>query len=161
MSRIIQCVIRKTKCFPPVFRTTLNVLIFVLHSIYFPLDVERLFQTKHQITLTNRPLSSLPRPMGLQLGAVVSLNIYVGTVNGSSVARERCSPLQKQEEHIDLWCTLETKKHASQGPEAWGSKLRRLIRGDISRCPALIYTWSRLTGLCKGNLSISGAYVWK
>lgn len=43
-----------------------------------------------------------PSPNGLQLGAVVSLNIYVGTVNGSSVARERCSPLQKQEEHIDL-----------------------------------------------------------
>lgn len=58
-----------------------------------------LSETKHQITLTNR---TLPRPAGLQLGAVVSLNIYVGMVDGGG--------RRKQEEHIDLRCTLEKKK---------------------------------------------------
>lgn len=62
-----------------------------------------LSETKHQITLTNR---TLPRPAGLQQCAVVSLNIYVGMVDGGGAA----PPRRKQEEHIDLRCTLEKKK---------------------------------------------------
>lgn len=69
-----------------------------------------LSETKHQITLTNR---TLPRPAGLQLGAVVSLNIYVGMVDGGG--------RRKQEEHIDLRCTLEEKKKRNQ-PQSGGMR---------------------------------------
>lgn len=70
------------------------------------MDVESPFflsETKHQITLTNR---TLPHSAGLQQCAVVSLNIYVGMVDGGGAA----PPRRKQEEHIDLRCTLEKKK---------------------------------------------------
>lgn len=48
------------------------------------------------------------------------------------------------------------KKKISHSPEAWGSRLRRLIRGDINRCPALIYTRSHLPGLREGELLCRG-----
>lgn len=101
---------------------------------------------KHQIAFTNTPLISVPCPMGLQLGAAVSFTIYVGTGNGSSMAREHCSPFKTGRAHCSLMHTGDLKQ-TNQGPEAWGCRLRRMITGDFSWCPTLFCTWSHLTVL--------------
>lgn len=136
-----------------------NVFVWFAHFIlviYFQWMWKALFLTEHQIAWTNTPLIFVHCPAGLQQGAPVSFTIYVGTGNGSSLAREHCSPCKTGRTHCSLMHAGD-KKQTNQGPEAWGSRLRTMITGDFSRWPTLFCAWSRLTGLCRGNGSAPAA----
>lgn len=62
--------------------------------------------TKYQLTLTDTFPHPPPRPAGLQLGAVVSLNIYVGI----GERRQRCSPVENRKSTLICDATPEKEK---------------------------------------------------
>lgn len=110
-------------------------------------------QTKHQITLSNRP----PSPGGASWVLLFPLTFMLALVDGGSAA----PPLKTGRAHWSAMHAGEKKIHVRHWPEERGSRLKRVIRGDIKRWPAFIHTQSHLTRRREGNFSAAAAYVWK
>lgn len=106
-----------------------------------------LFQTEHQIAITNTPLISVSCLMGLQLGAAVSFTIYVGTGSGSSEAPEHCSAFKTGRTHCSLMHAgdKKTNDRGSRGTRQQAKEDDN--RTFFSRCLTLFCARSRLTGL--------------
>jgi len=92
------------------------------------------------------PLSRCVCPLELQLGAAVSFTVCVGTGHGGPTAL-----LSLQNRKSTRLCDAHRRqeKHTSKGPETWGSRRRRTIRGDFFSAHGTVL----LVGL-EGNVSV-------